>query len=159
MNQKNLPPVLLIEDSLDDIEFARRALSKCDAPHRLVIAEDGDTAIELLTKSSTENPLGGPLRPALVLLDLNIPGFGGREVLRRIKSDETLRSTPMAVLTTSIHPSDVEACYRLGANCYHQKPNDLGQYERTIRQVTDYWLTSVVSPLVADELVLSHSGG
>ena len=49
MLTKNLPPVLLVEDSPDDIEFARRALAKCDAPHRLVIAEDGDAAIELLT--------------------------------------------------------------------------------------------------------------
>jgi len=151
--------VLLVEDSLDDIEFARRALSKCDAPHRLVIAEDGDAAMQLLTQPNSENPHGGPLRPSLVLLDLNITGLDGREVLRRIKSDESLKNTPVAVLTTSVHPNDVDACYRLGANCYHQKLNDLGQYEQTIRQVTGYWLTSVVSPLVADELVLSHTGG
>lgn len=151
--------MLLVEDSPDDIEFARRALAKCAAQHRLVIAEDGDSAIDWLTIPGDGNPLGGPLRPALVLLDLNIPGMDGREVLRRIKCNAALLRTPVAVLTTSIHPSDVEACYRLGANCYHQKPNDLGQYERMIRQVTDYWLTSVVSPLAADELVLSHSGG
>lgn len=159
MLTKNLPPVLLVEDSPDDIEFARRALAKCDAPHRLVIAEDGDAAIELLTGAGEIGAAGGPLRPALVLLDLNIPGPSGREVLSRIKGDDALRSTPVAVLTTSIHPSDVEACYRLGANCYHQKPSNLGQYERTIRQLTDYWLTSVVSPLVADELVLSSGPG
>jgi CheY-like chemotaxis protein len=84
-------------------------------------------------------------------LDLNIPGLDGRQLLEVIKSDPELKNIPVVVLTTSTHPSDVESCYRLGANSYHQKPSDFRRYEETIRQITEYWLQAVVSSLAASE--------
>jgi CheY-like chemotaxis protein len=145
-----LPPVLAIEDSLDDVEFMRRALTRCRVAHPLVVAEDGEEALALLRGDCPHQFGPGPLRPALVLLDLNLPGIGGREMLRRLKTDEQLRSLPVVVFTTSTHPRDIETCYRLGANSYHCKPHDARSYEETIRRVTDYWLWGAVLP-VADE--------
>jgi CheY-like chemotaxis protein len=67
-------------------------------------------------------------------------------VLRRIKQRDDLRSLPVVVFTTSSHPGDVEACYRLGANSYHRKPSDFYEYILTIQAVTDYWLKRVIAP-------------
>jgi two-component system, response regulator len=139
---KSLQPVLLVEDSPDDVEFARRAFERCDMANELIVADEGQAALDLL--------LGVPgrpmLRPALVLLDLNIPAVSGREVLRRIKQRDDLRSLPVVVFTTSSHPGDVQACYRLGANSYHRKPSDFNEYILTIQAVTDYWLKRVIAP-------------
>jgi two-component system response regulator len=138
---KSLPPVLLVEDSPDDIEFARRALQRCDVPNELLVADEGQAALDLL--------LGVPgrpmVQPALVLLDLNVPAVSGREVLRRIKQRDDLRSIPVVVLTTSVHPGDIEACYRLGANAYHRKPSDFYEYILTVQAITDYWLKRVIA--------------
>ncbi len=146
MSNKNLPPVLLIEDSPDDIEFARRAFAKCNVQHPLVIAEDGDRALALLTGRGEDGKTARPLRPAVVLLDLNIPGLEGRELLRQMKGDLRLRTIPIVVLTTSVRHSDIDECYRSGANSYHQKPTDFRAYQETVRQIAHYWLSVVVGP-------------
>ena len=141
MSAKSLLPVLLVEDSADDVEFARRAFERCEVPNELIVADEGQAALDLL--------LGAPgrpmLQPGLVLLDLNVPAVSGREVLRRIKQRDDLRSLPVVVFTTSTHPGDVEACYRLGANSYHRKPSDFYEYILTIQAITDYWLKRVIA--------------
>jgi CheY-like chemotaxis protein len=153
-----LPPVLAIEDSLDDIEFMRRAFVRCRIEHPLVVAEDGEEALALLRGECPHSFGPGPLRPALILLDLNMPGIGGRELLKRLKSDEALRPLPVAVFTTSTHRRDVETAYRLGANSYHCKPHDVRGYEETILGITNYWLSAAVLP-VSDEAVALASVG
>jgi len=142
VSSKSLPPVLLVEDSPDDIEFARRAFERCDVRHELVVADEGQAALDLL--------LGLPgrpmIQPALILLDLNVPAVSGREVLRRIKQRDDLRAIPVVVFTTSTHPGDIQTCYRLGANSYHRKPSDFYEYILTVQAITDYWLKRVITP-------------
>jgi CheY-like chemotaxis protein len=136
--------VLLVEDSPDDVDFARRALARSGVAHRLVVAEQGDRALELLTGEAGEPGCDRPLRPALVLLDLNIPGIGGRELVARIKQDANLCSIPVVILSTSKHPTDIEGCYQAHANSYHRKSDDLVEYQETARAIMEYWLTSAV---------------
>ena len=139
MSGTNLPAVLLVEDSPHDIDFARRAFARCRVEHLLIVAEEGDRAWELLSGEDR-------LRPALVLLDLNIPGLSGVELLERLKQDRLLSTIPVVILTTSAQTTDVAACYRRGANSYHQKPTDFRAYQETIRKIVDYWLGSIVPP-------------
>ncbi|MHB1037429.1 MAG: response regulator [Pirellulales bacterium] len=146
MQTKNSPPVLLIEDSLDDIEFTRRAFAKCEVANPLVVVEEGEEALSLLTGGCPHDFGPGPLQPALILLDLNLPGLSGHAVLKTLKSDPALRKIPVAVLTTSTDHRDVDACYRNGVNSYHRKPDDLRQYQDTLRTLAGYWLASVVLP-------------
>jgi CheY-like chemotaxis protein len=135
---------LLVEDSPDDVDFARRALAKSGIGHRLVVAEQGEQALRLLTEPAGQAINAQPLRPGLILLDLNIPGMTGRELLRRIKTDDQLRTIPVVVLSTSRHCTDIEGCYRAHANSYHSKSDDLATYQNTLRCIVEYWLGAVV---------------
>jgi two-component system, response regulator len=152
---KNLPTILLVEDSPDEIDFARRALTKCGIAHRLVVAEHGDRAWALLSGEESDSEHPGPLRPALVLLDLNIPGMSGQDLLTRIKSDAELATIPVVILSTSRHRLDIESCYRAHANSYHYKSDDLAEYQATARQVVEYWLSAVVPPIATAEATIS----
>lgn len=144
MSVSNVPIVLLVEDSHDDVDFARRALAKSGLELRLVVAQRGDDALALLRGPADST--GAAWRPALVLLDLNTPGTSGREVLRRIKSDARLGTIPVVVLSTSGRREDVESCYRFGANSYHVKCDDFGRYQQLLRQIVEYWLEAVAPP-------------
>ncbi len=85
-------------------------------------------------------------RPDIVLLDLNLPGTDGREVLEHIKQDESLRLIPVVVLTTSTDDRDVDRCYAAGANSYITKPVDLDGFMRSIQRLTDFWFEVVILP-------------
>ena len=82
----------------------------------------------------------------MILLDLNMPGTGGKEVLQQIKSSPELRKIPVIVLTTSNDEKDIEACYDLGANSYVQKPVDLAGFMEAIGRLKDYWFTVSILP-------------
>ena len=142
MIAESLRPVLLVEDSPDDAEFTRRAFARCGVAHPLVVVDEPQRALSLLAGS------GGslPLAPVLVLVDLNLPGCGGKELVERIKSDASLRTIPLVVFSTSSQDADVEHCYRYGANSYHRKPTNLRDFETTIREIVHYWLSAVLSP-------------
>ena len=144
MFAKTLPLVLLIEDSPHDIDFARRALARCGVAHRLVVAEHADEALALLTGTGLVQPDKPSVRPDLVLLDLNLPGTSGREVLRRIKSDPALCTIPVVVLSTSQHPRDIESSYQLHANSYHVKCDNSAEYQNTVQRIAEYWLGAAV---------------
>lgn len=143
MSPQSVPTVLLVEDSTDDVDFARRALAKSGLVLRLVVAERGEDALALL-RAPQGAASGATLVPALVLLDLNVPGTSGRELLAIIKSDPLLGAIPVVVLSTSSHRSDVEFCYRTGANSYHSKPDDFDRYQKLLTQIVAYWLEAVV---------------
>lgn len=151
MYAKNCLPVLLIEDSPEDIEFARRAFGKCGVVQPLVVAEDGEQALDWLAGRDEPPGAPGPLRPALVLLDLNIPGIQGRQVLQAIKTDPAIAQTPVVVLTSSRERADVERCYQAGANSYHCKSPDMREYQQTFQQITEYWLSSVEPAVLPGE--------
>jgi CheY-like chemotaxis protein len=134
---KRDPLILLVEDSPEDYEVTVRSLRRAGYTQELHHCQSGDDALARLRSDP---------RPNLVLLDLNLPGLDGREVLAEIKQDARLRSIPVAVLTTSDSPADVEACYQAGANCYLVKPVDLERFERTVRSLREFWLECVVLP-------------
>lgn len=138
-------PVLLVEDNPDDALLARRALGRCGVTTDLVVAESGEEGLACLFQHPEEGR-PEPQQPVLVLLDLNLPGIDGIEVLRRIRADSRTRTLPVVVLTSSIARLDVAACYELGANGFVQKAVDFDQFQESMRALTEYWLRVNVSP-------------
>jgi two-component system, response regulator len=139
-----LPAVLVIEDSPEDFEATRRSLLRGGLANPIVHLADGDRALDYLFP--TDRSRGAARAPGLILLDLNLPGTDGRQVLSRLKADERLRQVPVVVLTTSRDERDVRACYRAGANSYIQKPVDLSGFQRALRMLREYWFDVVVLP-------------
>lgn len=131
--------LLIVEDSPEDLEATLRALRKTGSEHPIAHCGDGDEALDYLHRRGRYAATGLAPRPALVLLDLNLPGTDGREVLGEIKSSETLRSIPVVVFTTSGDARDVDACYRAGANGYVQKPVRVDELVTALQRIEDFW--------------------
>lgn len=139
-------PILLVEDSPEDFEATVRAFKRSGLRNPIFRCEDGDGALDFLYRRGRyADPEQAP-RPGVILLDLNLPGTDGREVLTEIKRDEGLRHIPVIVLTTSNDDRDVEACYQAGANSYIQKPVDMEGFLRAIERLKGYWFEVVVLP-------------
>jgi two-component system response regulator len=141
-------PILLVEDSPEDFEATVRAFKKSGLRNPIVRCEDGDSALDYLFRRGQWADAETSPRPGVILLDLNLPGTDGREVLQEIKKHEQLRHIPIIVLTTSNDDRDVEACYQAGANSYVQKPVDMDGFIRAIERLNGYWFEVVVLPRV-----------
>lgn len=139
-------PVLVVEDSPEDFEATRRSLQRSGLPIPLVHVTDGDAALDYLYHRGAFARAERAPRPRLILLDLNLPGTDGRQVLARIKADVDLRRIPVVIFSTSRDERDIEACYRAGANSYVQKPVDLPEFRRALDSVREYWFGTVVLP-------------
>ena len=139
-------PILLVEDSPEDFETTARSLKKAGLKNPILRCVDGEDALDYLYKRGTYTPPASAPRPGIVLLDLNMPGTDGREVLEEVKKDPTLKSIPIVVLTTSSDERDVEQCYQLGANSYIQKPVDLDGFVKSMARMKDYWFEVVILP-------------
>jgi CheY-like chemotaxis protein len=139
-------PILLVEDSPEDYEATVRAFKRSGLKNPIVRCEDGDSALDyLFRRGGYSDPEKSP-RPGVILLDLNLPGTDGREVLQEIKRHEQVRHIPIIVLTTSTDDRDVNACYQAGANSYIQKPVDVDGFIRAIERLNGYWFEVVVLP-------------
>jgi CheY-like chemotaxis protein len=139
-------PILLVEDSPEDFETTERAFRRSGLKNPIFRCADGDEALDYLHhRGRYSEPENAP-RPGVILLDLNLPGTDGREVLSEIKNDPQLKQIPVIVLTTSKDERDVEACYRCGANSYVQKPVDLDGFMKAIERLNDYWFEVVILP-------------
>jgi two-component system, response regulator len=136
-------PILLVEDSPEDFETAERAFRRSGLKNPIIRCADGDEALELLFRRGR---FADAPRPGVVLLDLNLPGTDGREVLTEIKGAPHLKHIPVIVLTTSSDDRDVQACYQAGASSYIQKPVDLEGFMRAIERLNDYWFEVVILP-------------
>ncbi len=143
--------ILLVEDSLADVRLTQEVLRECGLLHCLRVARDGEQAMRALR---CEKEYAGQPRPDLVLLDLNLPGKDGREVLREIKSDPLLRRVPVLVISTSKADSDVLGCYDAHANCYIAKPVDLAEFFALAHALRDFWLRLVRLPSKATDEAL-----
>lgn len=142
-------PILLVEDSPEDFEATVRAFKRSGLKNPIYRCDDGDGALDFLHRRGRyADPEQAP-RPGVILLDLNLPGTDGREVLSQIKKDESLKLIPVIVLTTSIDQRDVESCYQAGANSYIQKPVDMDGFLRAIERLKGYWFEVVVLPRLA----------
>ena len=139
-------PILLVEDSPEDFETTERAFRKSGLRNPIYRCSDGEEALDFLfRRGEFADPEKAP-RPGVILLDLNLPGTDGREVLAEIKADPRLKQIPVVVLTTSDDDRDVDACYRAGASSYIQKPVDLDGFMRAIERLNDYWFEVVILP-------------
>lgn len=135
--------VLLVEDDPGDVELTREALGDCRVSVNLRVISSGEEAMRYLRR---EHPHEGAGRPDMILLDLNMPRKGGREVLQELKEDAGLRSIPVVVLTTSQAESDIRRSYDLGANCYITKPVSFDEFTRVMRSLEDFWFAVVKLP-------------
>ncbi len=136
----NLKPVLLIEDNGSDILLTKRALEKGRVVNKLIIAEDGQEALDYLFGTREHAVPDMTELPTLVLLDLKLPKVDGLQVLGHIRANEETRTLPVVILTSSKEERDVSASYELGANSYIQKPVDSGKFSEIILSVCSYWL-------------------
>jgi chemotaxis family two-component system response regulator Rcp1 len=140
--------ILLVEDSIADVRLMQEVLRETGMPHELIVAGDGEKALRAIRR---EGEYAGAPMPDIVLLDLNLPGIDGRQVLREIKSDPLLKRTPVLVLSTSTAESDIAASYDAHANCYLSKPVDLGDFFRLAESLRDFWLRLVILPPRRDD--------
>jgi CheY-like chemotaxis protein len=131
--------VLLVEDNPSDVALAMRALKKARIVNEVLVAEDGEAALDLVLGPGEANG-EGPELPALILLDVKLPKVSGLEVLRRIRENPRTRRLPVVILTTSNEPSDIATGYDLGVNSYVTKPVDFIQFARAVEQLGLYWL-------------------
>jgi CheY-like chemotaxis protein len=146
-----LPLLLVIEDSNEDFEAFQRYVRKSDLKISIYRCIDGDEALEFLFHKGRFADSQSLPRPALVVLDLNLPGMDGREILGQIKQDEDLKSIPVVILTTSNNPKDIEACYQQGVNSYIVKPMDFNRLRHNIESLIDYWFDTTILPTDALE--------
>jgi two-component system, response regulator len=140
----NRRTILLVEDNEDDVELARYALGLCRVPTQVVAMPTGEAALAYLRRARGDD--GEEPRPDLVLLDLQLPGISGLEVLRRVRAEPDIRRTLIVVLTTSDDHRDITASYDLGVNSYIRKPVDLGAFTAVVDQLGSYWLQTNTSP-------------
>ena len=140
--------VLLVEDNPGDVRLTQEAFREANRAVHLHLAADGVEAMAFLRHQGihTNDP-----RPDLILLDLNLPKMDGRELLAKIKQDDSLKSIPTVILTTSESESDILRCYQLQANCYLNKPVELDEFESLVKSVDEFWLTRVRLPRTEDK--------
>ena len=135
--------ILLVEDNPEDVRLTVEALKEAKVRNTLHVVRDGVEAMEFLRKAGdfSDSPC-----PDLVLLNLNLPGKDGYEVLGEIKSDENLKHIPVVILTASKAEEDVVKSYDLHANCYIAKPVDHNRFIRVIHSIEGFWLSIVRLP-------------
>jgi len=135
--------ILLVEDSPTDARLTKEALRDGKLRNNIRHVEEGEEAMAILRREGKE---AAAPRPDLILLDLNLPGMDGREVLQEIKEDPDLKRIPVVVMTTSRAERDILQAYNLHANCYVTKPVDVEQFLGAVRKIEDFWFTIVKLP-------------
>jgi chemotaxis family two-component system response regulator Rcp1 len=142
--EKNTPlQVLLVEDSPGDVRLTQEVFRDANKAIHLHVACDGVEAMAFLRHEGAH--VHAP-RPDFILLDLNLPRMDGREVLALIKEDESLKTIPTVILTTSEAEVDIAKSYQLKANCYLTKPVQLDAFESLVKSINDYWLVKAKLP-------------
>ncbi len=145
-NTKRTPPIdiLLVEDSAGEVELMREALREIKSEAILHVVPDGPTALRFLSK---EAPYTEASEPELILLDLNLPGMSGIQVLQWIKGDPRFKSIPVVMLTTSGADKDVVEAYAEHVNCYITKPLSYDSFMEVIRKIEDFWIHTARLPV------------
>jgi two-component system response regulator len=128
--------ILLVDDSPDDVRLTLRALRKNNITNEVDVVSDGEQALRYLTATLD----GETQKPALILLDINLPKVNGLEVLRTIRANEQTRYLPVVVLTTSTEERDIVETYDLGANSFVRKPVVFADFMEAVRILGLYWL-------------------
>jgi len=137
---KSNKPILLVEDNPSDADLTKRALSRGRISNELVIAEDGQEALDYLRGEGAYAGRAVAETPSVILLDLKLPRVDGLEVLRQLRANERTRRLPVVILTSSQEQQDILAGYDLGANSYVRKPVDFTRFAEAVRTLGLYWL-------------------
>ena len=135
--------ILLVEDNPGDVCLIQEALKETKVINNLHVIGDGEEALSFLNKKGKYSEIESP---DLILLDLNLPGKNGSEVLTEVKADEKLKHIPIVILTSSKADKDIIKSYKLHANCYITKPIDIAQFFNVIKSIENFWLTVVKLP-------------
>ena len=135
--------ILLVEDNPGDVRLTKEAFKQGRIENEFHVVSDGVEAISFLTQ---QDEYADTPRPDLVLLDLNLPGKDGEDILEELKDDPTLRSIPVIVLTSSSAEEDIASSYDLHANAYLTKPVDPDEFIETIRTFEKFWFSIVRLP-------------
>lgn len=143
--------LLMIEDSDEDFAAFERIARQSAIQNPIYRCSDGDEALAFLRQTGRFADSTSVSRPSIILLDLNLPGVDGRDVLRQIKQDAELKTIPVVIFTTSSNPRDVNICYEQGVNGYLIKPIDISQLKRTIRLFFEYWFEVTLLPSAVKE--------
>lgn len=142
--------ILLVEDNQDDIDLTLRAFQKSSVANNIVVARDGQEALDYLFAALANGDHDPDAVPQVVLLDLKLPKVSGLDVLRALRADERTRRLPVVILTSSRHERDIVESYDRGANSYVRKPVDFAQFIEAARQLGLYWLVLNESPSAGD---------
>lgn len=143
----NTIDILLVEDNMDDAEMTIRELKKGHLANNMFHVKSGEEAITFIF-AQKEYEKKRKTAPALkvILLDINMPGISGVEVLEKLKNDERTKDIPVVILTSSQESSDIQKCYDLGANSYIAKPVNFDAFTHAIKNIGFYWLLLNESP-------------
>jgi two-component system response regulator len=140
--------ILLVDDSKNDVLLAQRALSKSNIANDVVVAGDGEEALDYLFcrgKYAARDVSCDP--PVVILLDLKMPKMDGLEVLKQIRQNPKTKSLPVVILTCSREETDVIQSYNLGCNAYVRKPVDFVQFVEAVKQLGLFWLVLNEPPI------------
>jgi two-component system, response regulator len=138
--------ILIVEDSEDDFYITERTFSKAGLMNSLVRAKTGDEALDFLFCRGAYSYNTPENLPGIILLDLQLPGLSGREVLSEIKANPKLKKIPVVVLSGSDDSEDIDMCYQAGANGYITKPVNVENFIQAIARLQDYWFQINVLP-------------
>ncbi len=146
MKKKNQQPLLIIEDSDEDFEALERMIIKAQISNPIYRCEDGEEALDFLFHEGEYEDESLSPRPSLIVLDLNLPGTDGREVLAELKQHQDLQTIPVVIFSTSSNPKDIDACYRQGISGYIVKPMDTQRLNQLVQTFLEYWFNVVELP-------------
>jgi CheY-like chemotaxis protein len=140
MNEPKEVEILIVEDNLDDLDMALRALRKAHLANSIQVARDGVEALEYIYGRQTGDGRQPEHLPRVILLDLKLPKLDGLEVLKRLKANPLTRLIPVVVLTSSREQRDIVESYHLGVNSYIVKPVNFEQFAAAVAELGMYWL-------------------
>ncbi|HAL71632.1 MAG TPA: two-component system response regulator [Verrucomicrobiales bacterium] len=147
MSESPHPSFLIVEDSDEDYAALERIVRRArpDITVKMQRCVSAEQVLALLNAPLLpQKPL--PELPALIVLDLNLPGLNGKEVLRAVRQHPRMKRTPVVIFSTSSSPQDIEWCYEHGANSYHVKQTDYTAFKRAVELLVDYWVEAVRLP-------------
>lgn len=146
MDKRKNMPLLVVEDSDEDFEVLQFFMEDMAVDNPIYRCTTGDKALDFLYQAPGLEGAKKVVRPSMILLDLNLPGTDGRDVLVRLKQDQRFCAIPVVIFTTNSDPSVIKFCYRTGANGYLLKPVETDQFEQTVQAFVNYWLNTNIPP-------------
>ncbi len=132
--------ILHIDDNRGDLLLTKQAFERANVDCNISFAVDGEQGLNYLYRKGN---FSNAKRPDIILLDLNMPILNGKELLRIVKNDDSLKSIPIIILTTSTSDLDVQYCYENHANAYVKKAVDFKNFFQSIRSISDFWFKTI----------------